>query len=180
MASDFICAANLTATVNVSRELRRHRLANGKDSGEDVLQITTTLYHAWRALEEVRSRLINGDDISACSNPPSYLVDEQSALVPCHFRSDNEVRPVLPAISSADPDITFQCQPMDTTSSSSEVVKEAKKKEARRLKKSKQREAKWVREHGTAEEDSLVEQFLCPLCSGLQRRYPRSTLLCHL
>ncbi|KZP03476.1 hypothetical protein FIBSPDRAFT_691872, partial [Athelia psychrophila] len=50
IASDFICAANLSATVNVSHELRRHRLANGKESGEDVLQITTTLYHAWNAL----------------------------------------------------------------------------------------------------------------------------------
>ncbi|KZP02820.1 hypothetical protein FIBSPDRAFT_668874, partial [Athelia psychrophila] len=51
MASDFICAENLTATVDVSHELRRHRVATGKDSGEDVLQITTTLYHAWKAFE---------------------------------------------------------------------------------------------------------------------------------
>ncbi|KZP02194.1 hypothetical protein FIBSPDRAFT_906066, partial [Athelia psychrophila] len=181
IASDFICAANLSATVNVSRELRRHRLANGKESGEDVLQITTTLYHAWNALEEVRSRFTNGHSISARSHSPSSLVDKRSTSATPPFRND-EVEPILPAVSSTDSDITFGpgYQPMDTTSSGSEVAKKNNKVQARRLKKARQKEARWIKDFGTIDEDSLVERFPCPLCPGLQRRYLRSTLLCHL
>lgn len=166
--------------------MRRHRVATGKDCGDDVLQITTTLYHAWKALEEVRSDLID-DAISALSNPHSHLVDEQSALVPSRFRSSDivefhldEIQPVIPVISSTGSGMDFRCQPMGTTSSDSQMAKNEKKKQARRLKKWNQMEAKWVRDFGTVEEDSLVERFPCPLCPGLQRRYPRSTLFCHL
>lgn len=139
-----------------------------------MLQITPTLYHAWKALEEVRLSLIKGD-ITALSNSHSHLVDERSLEL--HV---GEVQPVLPSISCADSDLNFGCGPMATEISDSEAAKKDKKKQAKRRKKWTQQEAKWIRNYGTADQDSLVERFLCPLCPGLQKRYPRSTLLCHL
>lgn len=48
IACDFISVENLDATLQVSKELRRHRLSEG---GEDVLQLLLTLWYAWIHLD---------------------------------------------------------------------------------------------------------------------------------
>lgn len=41
---------NLDATVQVSEELRKHRLSQGKSKGEDVLRLPLTLWYTWKYL----------------------------------------------------------------------------------------------------------------------------------
>lgn len=48
IAFDFVSFHNLWRTWNVASELRMHRLLT--NSGDDVLQLKLTLYHAWKAL----------------------------------------------------------------------------------------------------------------------------------
>lgn len=45
---DFVSMENLDATAQVNEELRRHRLSG---TGEDVLQLLLTLWHAWTHLD---------------------------------------------------------------------------------------------------------------------------------
>lgn len=45
IACDFISIENVAETRRICDELRQHRLATGV--GEDVLQLYTTLWHAW-------------------------------------------------------------------------------------------------------------------------------------
>jgi hypothetical protein len=48
IACDFISIENVAETQRICDELRQHRLATGV--GEDVLQLYTTLWHAWMTL----------------------------------------------------------------------------------------------------------------------------------
>ena len=48
IACDFISIENVAETQRICDELRQHRLATGV--GEDVLQLYTTLWHAWTTL----------------------------------------------------------------------------------------------------------------------------------
>lgn len=48
IACDFVSIENLDAIVQVSQDLRRHRLSG---PGEDVLQLHLTLWHAWNDLD---------------------------------------------------------------------------------------------------------------------------------
>lgn len=73
IACDFMSIENLDATIQVSKELRQHRLSAG---GEDVLQLYLTLWHAWKHLN---SRICPVEkSVSArpyacpiCKDPPS-------------------------------------------------------------------------------------------------------------
>lgn len=104
----------------------------------------STLYHTWKALEEIHSGLSKAD-ILALSNPYSHIVDEPSALAPSHISSAD-----IPGLhgdealldSSANPDLGSCHVPMDTGVSDPQAANENKKKEARRRKKWKQSEKK--------------------------------------
>lgn len=71
IACDFVCIENLDAMVEVSKELCRCRLFG---TGEDILQLLLTLWHAWNHLDTISMPLMTSSVTTQftcpiCKNP---------------------------------------------------------------------------------------------------------------
>lgn len=71
IACDFVSVEHLSTTIGLVSTFRHHRIS--KQSGDDVLQLYTTLLHAWRSLFRFHELYSNHPDMGsegACSSYP--------------------------------------------------------------------------------------------------------------
>jgi hypothetical protein len=101
VACDFVSVANLKRTRQVASELRLQRLCTG--SGQDVLQLSTTLYYGFMALRAIQpsssvpspdydSSPMVTDDLTATVNHPHGPTPTTLDLRTQHQRDKRRIR----------------------------------------------------------------------------------------
>lgn len=165
-------------------ELREHRLAVA--SGDDVLQLHSTMWYAWVSLNQHRSvapaccqrPFIPSDpnfDAGTTQDEPCDLQDS------CHLGVDDSLLAMMvESRPSTPPSISMDVSPDHATDSAGAVVIApiaGPKKPNRRLKNQAKKESKW---RASSSQQPGCE-FACPLCqSNTQRRFHKGGLFCHL